>query len=149
MYFSSFFNENNIKELDRFHHLFIKSQFWQDYETKFPHINGLSTSEISTLRILAEKPDSMITEIGITLGVSKSTMTGIIDQLEKRGYIHRLINVKDRRSFSLELTYDGKSAQNEHIESEIYVYSHILSSLETAENVDNFIKLLELIWKNF
>lgn len=148
MDFSTFFNDNDIKKLDELHHLMLGNSFQKDSEDKFPHLKGLSTSEIGTLRILIERPDAMITDIGGILGLSKSTMTGIIDNLEKRGYIRRLISAKDRRSFALELTDDGKLAQKEHIEYETYIYRHILSSLETRENVDDFLRLFELVCKN-
>jgi DNA-binding MarR family transcriptional regulator len=149
MDFPTFFSDNDIKKLDELHHLMLGSSFEKNSEDKFPHLKGLSTTEIGTLRILIEHPDSMITDIGGILGVSKSTMTGIIDHLEKRGYIRRLISLKDRRSFALELTDDGKLAQKEHIEYETYVYSHILSSLGTRENVDEFLGLMELVCKYF
>lgn len=42
-------------------------------------------------------------------GHKRSTLTGVIDRLESRGYVKREINPDDRRSFIVSLTSEGKT----------------------------------------
>jgi len=41
-------------------------------------------------------------------GVSRATMTGLIDGLEREGLVQRLADAVDRRKFSIRLTEDGQ-----------------------------------------
>lgn len=41
-------------------------------------------------------------------GVSRATMTGLIDGLEREGLVQRLADAADRRKFSIRLTQDGQ-----------------------------------------
>lgn len=51
-----------------------------------------------------------IAMVGQRLGVSPSTMTGLVDRLEKQGYIERRRHPTDRRATFLVLTRKGQRA---------------------------------------
>ena len=69
---------------------------------------GLTPAEINALAQL-HGPLS-VAELQAATGQRPSTLTGVIDRLENRGLLARLINPRDRRSFVLELTPAGAAA---------------------------------------
>jgi DNA-binding MarR family transcriptional regulator len=48
-----------------------------------------------------------VAELQQAFGIHPSTLTGVIDRLERRGYARRQINAEDRRSYLVELTPEG------------------------------------------
>ncbi len=48
-------------------------------------------------------------ELALKAGVSRATMTGLIDGLEKEKLVTRLIDSTDRRKYSIKLTPDGQA----------------------------------------
>jgi DNA-binding MarR family transcriptional regulator len=49
-------------------------------------------------------------EIGERLIVTRATVTGLVDSLERRGYVRRAAHPEDRRSVLVSLTPDGRRA---------------------------------------
>jgi len=49
-----------------------------------------------------------MSELAAMLGVGLSTMTGVIDQLEKKGFVERMDHPEDRRSLQVRLTTEGR-----------------------------------------
>ena len=46
-------------------------------------------------------------------GVTKATMTGLIDSLEKGGLVKKVIHANDRRKFKIQLTNNGQNKLDE------------------------------------
>lgn len=64
-------------------------------------------------------------------------LTSMIDRLEKKNLIKRAISTKDRRSYKLELTEEGRKTQVEHDKFETEFYARITNSLDTYEEREN------------
>ncbi len=60
----------------------------------------------------------------------------------------RVISQRDRRSFGLEMTDEGKIAQQEHRESERVLWEKVLGSYETSNERIELIRLLKILAKN-
>ncbi len=136
--------EDELKEkkerMGRIHHRSL--EVWDRIMAKsYSKLSGLSTVEISVLRILCQQPDKIMKEIGEELHIGKSTLTGVIDRLEKRGYLRRVINPRDRRSFALEVTRQGKAAQQEHVRIEADLYGDIAAFLQENGALDAYLEL--------
>jgi MarR family transcriptional regulator, organic hydroperoxide resistance regulator len=71
---------------------------------------NLSAAEINTLANLGEGGTLNIRELSERTGTRASTLTGLLDRLENRGYLARELDPADRRSFRLPLTEAGKAA---------------------------------------
>jgi MarR family transcriptional regulator, organic hydroperoxide resistance regulator len=71
---------------------------------------GLTHGEINALAAL--EPDSGLTvaDLQKTTGQRASTLTGVVDRLERRGLVERRLNPRDRRSFTVDLTDAGAQA---------------------------------------
>ena len=111
-------------------------------------LEGASTVEISILSMIERKPDVILKEILETLDIPGSTLTSAIDRLEKRGLVRRVISQRDRRSFGLELTGEGKLAQKEHRENEKALWERVLGAFKTSAERKELIRLLQVLADN-
>ncbi len=54
--------------------------------------------------------DATVAQLQRATGQRASTLTGVLDRLERRGLVERQLNPHDRRSFRVSLTGDGRVA---------------------------------------
>jgi len=64
----------------------------------------LSIAELSVLMRMSRQPFCRATELATMIGVPTSTVTGILDRLEKRGLLERSQDPCDRRSIQITAT---------------------------------------------
>ena len=96
------------------------------------------------LFLLEQNDGRSMTELAQPLGVDNSTITGLIDRLEKGGFVERRPSRSDRRMLSIHITEKGREETgkarpviqkvNEHIKAgltpaEIETFKNVLSSL--------------------
>ena len=75
---------------------------------------GLSPSSGLALGILADAGSALPpNQIAERLIISRATVTGLLDSLEKRGYVRRLPHSTDRRMLLIELTDAGRQVAHE------------------------------------
>jgi MarR family transcriptional regulator, organic hydroperoxide resistance regulator len=70
---------------------------------------NLGAAEINVLANLADRGALNVRELSAETGTRASTLTGVIDRLEGRGYLTRELDAADRRSFRLPLTELGQA----------------------------------------
>lgn len=71
---------------------------------------GLSQGEVNALLQLDEGVPVTVSWLQAATGQRASTMTGVLDRLERRGLVERALNPEDRRSFTVRLTGAGVGA---------------------------------------
>lgn len=76
---------------------------------------GLEASELSTLEHLQAAGPMMLGQLGERLSMSPGAVTALVDRLEKKGYVERLPNPKDRRSALVRETEAGLEDSLEHL----------------------------------
>lgn len=108
---------------------------------------GITSSELSVLKAASKYPNSALKEIGEYLDIPGSTLTSIVDRLEKRNLVRRTINKENRRSYALELTKDGIELSNQHEEAEKELWEKVLMSLNEDVERETLINLLDKISK--
>ena len=69
---------------------------------------NLSAAEINALANLGEGGTLSVRQLSERAGTRASTLTGLLDRLENRGYVTRELDPADRRSFRLPLTRTGQ-----------------------------------------
>lgn len=69
----------------------------------------LSPSEINTLANLADGRARSVRELAADTGTRATTLTGVLDRLERRGHLTRQLDPGDRRSFRVRLTDPGQA----------------------------------------
>jgi MarR family transcriptional regulator, organic hydroperoxide resistance regulator len=68
---------------------------------------GLTHGEINALAALETGPGHAVADLQQATGQRASTLTGVLDRLERRGLVERRPNPRDRRSFTVDLTDEG------------------------------------------
>ena len=71
---------------------------------------NLGAAEINALANLADRGALNVSELSAETGTRTTTLTGVLDRLENRGYLTRELDPSDRRSFRLPLTEAGRAA---------------------------------------
>jgi len=67
----------------------------------------LTTPQFGVLEALAHLGPMKMCEIGGKLLMSGANVTGVVDRLEKKGLVRRVLNAEDRRLFLIHLTDEG------------------------------------------
>ncbi len=70
----------------------------------------LTASEINALANLADGQGRTVSELGAAVGTRPTTLTSVLDRLERRGHITRGTRPRDRRAVLIELTASGHAA---------------------------------------
>ncbi|HEV2634256.1 MAG TPA: MarR family transcriptional regulator [Actinocrinis sp.] len=68
----------------------------------------LTASEINALANLADGRGRTVSELGAAVGTRPTTLTSVLDRLERRGQITRGARPGDRRAVLIELTDSGR-----------------------------------------
>jgi DNA-binding MarR family transcriptional regulator len=72
---------------------------------------GLNVRMCGVLNLLKEEGPRSQQEIGEMLGIDRTTMVEIVDELEKQGIVKRERSPHDRRSYAVTLTASGRVKQ--------------------------------------
>ena len=98
-------------------------QVYQAFEAHSAiHIKGmgLTTTQFDIIATLGNQPPMTCKELGEKTLISKGTMTGVLERLEVKGLIEKLMNDDDGRSYKIGLSKAGdklfKKVFPEHIE---------------------------------
>jgi DNA-binding MarR family transcriptional regulator len=70
----------------------------------------LTPSEINALANLADGRPRTVSQLGTATGTRPSTLTSVLDRLERRGHIMRTARQSDRRTIQIQLTPQGRKA---------------------------------------
>lgn len=93
--------DNEIQLLELFNQ--INKKIWGRLMPIFRQ-KQLSIAEISVLIWMNRRPACRATELATMIGIPTSTVTGILDRLEKRGFLERSRDPNDRRSIQITAT---------------------------------------------
>jgi DNA-binding MarR family transcriptional regulator len=69
---------------------------------------GLTVPHAQLLCVVKDKPRGM-TELAEMLRLEKSSLSGLVDRVERRALVRRTVSPLDRRAVSVETTPEGKS----------------------------------------
>lgn len=96
---------------------------------------GISQGRFAVLLILGLEPDfiSSPSKLAEQCGVTRTAITGLVDGLEKSGFVRRRGNEADRRSLLIELTEEGKTFLDETIPKDYAFLSQMRQNLSNSE----------------
>ena len=100
--------------------------------------------QLSVISILAKNGEQKVSDISEKMGLSDSTVSGILDRLEQKGIIERKRNKDDRRVVKIYLSKGSQEiCQEFHRKREEY-FTHLLKELSEQE-INDIIKGLEIL----
>ncbi|UNC91982.1 MarR family winged helix-turn-helix transcriptional regulator [Candidatus Contubernalis alkaliaceticus] len=103
---------------------------------------GITPPQFAVMSFLWQREGINQNQLGELMNTDNATLSGIIDRLEKVGYIKREKNLQDRRSFSLVVTEDGVKIQKE-LESIVMEHYKILTKPLEEDELMTLIQLLK------
>lgn len=87
----------------------------------------------SVIHSLGEEDEITMGALARTIGLSLSSMTDIIDGLEKNGFVTRVRSAADRRVIHLRLTPNGRRVYRRGFDAQVRFASALLSILTRKE----------------
>ena len=87
-------------------------QAFADYSDKHIRELGLTPSQFDVIATLGNTEGMSMTDLAEKTLVTKGTLTGIIDRLEKKALVARIVPPENRRSFTIVLTPEGEKTFN-------------------------------------
>jgi DNA-binding MarR family transcriptional regulator len=94
---------------------------------------GLTVKHFGALATLEERGPLVQRELGEELGVDRTTMVALVDELERAGYVARTRDPADRRVYVIELTRAGATARRKAADRLLAVEREILAPLSASE----------------
>ena len=132
---------------EAFHRIWFSIMFNRpDYQSE--NVQKLSFIEMHLIGLAYDKPDMIIKELREQLKVPQTTLSSIIAKLEKQGYLRRVINPRDMRSFSLKVTAKGRKVREQHKQNDLKLAEEALLALEEQER-EVFIELIQKVGSAF
>jgi DNA-binding MarR family transcriptional regulator len=111
---------------------------------KFDGFNG---AQGRILFILWDEDNISIRELSDKTGLAKTTLTSMLDRLEKSGHIQRIYDPADRRTVRIKLTETAKNLKSEYDEVSLRMSEIFYDGFEDDEIIA-FEKALARILKN-
>ncbi len=105
---------------------------------------GLRQAEVNVLAQLEPGRPRTVGELAAATGQRSSTLTGVLDRLERRRLVRRRVNPADRRSFTIALTASGERAAARVHEVFAAFDERVLADLPPAA-ADGFHRVLDAL----
>jgi DNA-binding MarR family transcriptional regulator len=138
-----------------FLHLLRTADELDEVKTELMRRHNISSGRFTVLMLLSTSgDDSSCAETGKLVplspaeladmaGVTRATMTGLVDTLEKDGLVRRETDPRDRRAMQVHLTPEGKSFMDDFLPRYFKVVTTIMAPLSGPEKK----KLVQLLTK--
>lgn len=104
---------------------------------------GVNPTEFSVLELLYSKGDQPIQYIGKKILLASSSITYVVDKLEKKGFIQRCPSATDRRVTNISISEKGRAFMQEAFPK----HEGSISNLFNVLSEDEMITLTELLKK--
>jgi DNA-binding MarR family transcriptional regulator len=105
---------------------------------------GVSAAGGLVLGLLRDQGRLSPSELGDRLIVTRATVTGLLDSLERRGFVRRVANPDDRRSIFVEITPEGLEVLHE-VRTLIHRNEKAWMSVLSDDELRDYIALLHRI----
>lgn len=115
----------------------IYASLYLEYLKEYTIDNDINRTQLRALVFVKKNGDISMSDLCERLNIEKGSLTTMVDDLAKKGYILRSRDTKDRRKYILSLTNSGEDVASDFIEK-------LGNKLE-----ERFLKLSENDRKNF
>lgn len=132
-----------LNEILGFHIRLAHGAVYRHFMETFAHLD-LTQKQVSVLWLINDRPGVAQTDLAQRLRMDRATMMGVVNRLEKRGFLRRGRSLQDRRRKALYLEPGGKQALLE-ARAAIGAHEKWLKSRFSAREVTTLMNLLERI----
>lgn len=101
----------------------LRLQIWEE--------RGLTLPQLRVLFIVRASPDVTTNTLAARLGITVSTVSGLVDKLVRAGLVERLTDPDDRRVIPLRLTTEGQTVAGQIGEKGNAIMEQIAATLGT------------------
>ncbi|MFC0560090.1 MarR family winged helix-turn-helix transcriptional regulator [Halalkalibacter alkalisediminis] len=105
---------------------------------------GLNPTEFAVLELLYSKGEQPIQKIGEKVLLASSSITYVVDKLEKKNYLTRKPCPKDRRVTYAAITEDGTNLMSDIFPKHRAAIDEIFGGLELEDKEDMIVQLKKL-----
>jgi len=105
---------------------------------------GFTLPQLSVISILEKYGEQKVSELSLKMGLSDSTVSGILDRLEQKNIIKRKRTKDDRRVVKISLTQKSKEFCNDFRQKREEYFTQLLKKLSEQE-IKDIIKGLEIL----
>ncbi|WP_456399476.1 MarR family winged helix-turn-helix transcriptional regulator [Mesoaciditoga sp.] len=109
----------------------------------------LTASQFDILQYLYFEGPQRMTQLSEKMGVTKSTMTGLVSRLESAGYVTKKTYEKDKRVILVVITKDGETIIKRVIEKRIDFITSSLRDVNSSELLKNLRNIYNAVSKEF
>lgn len=136
---SKFDNISKIVDLTRNFNKFMRHKFHNLIQD-----SGFTLPQISVISILEKHGEQKVSELSAKMGLSDSTVSGILDRLEQKDIIKRQRTKDDRRVVKISLTGKSQKFCNDFRRKKEEYFTQLLKKLSDQE-IKDIIKGLEIL----
>ena len=86
----------------------IYSSLYLNYLKQYSGLYDVNKTQLRALVFMKNYGEISMTELCAKLNIEKVSLTSMIDDLSKKGYVYREKNLKDRRKYMIVITEEGK-----------------------------------------
>ena len=108
---------------------------------------GLTGPQLTVIKLLEELGDLSLSSLSERIRAQNSTVTGIIDRMEREGLVKRERSTADRRMVFIRLTDKGRELARGIEVEPLEIFRHALASLPEGD-VGELLRILMKLHKN-
>ena len=108
-------------------------QVTHEYSKRSERIAGLTSPQLWAMKVLGDAGPLRLSDLARRMYLHPSTLVGIVDRLESRGFVTRTRSMTDRREIAVALTDDGRETAEKTPEVAQALLLMGLESLKGAE----------------
>ena len=86
----------------------IYSSLYLNYLKQYSGLYDVNKTQLRALVFMKNYGEISMTELCAKLNIEKGSLTSMIDDLSKKGYVYSEKNLKDRRKYMIVITEEGK-----------------------------------------
>lgn len=128
--------------------LALTYQAFEAYSSKHIKKLGLTETQFDVLATLGNQPPMTCKELGEKTLILKGTMTGVLERMEDKGLIEKVINEQDARSYKIKLSKSGEKLFKKVFPEHLAHLEQVFKQLNKKQ-IDESIGVLQGIKKIF
>lgn len=128
--------------------LALTYQAFEAYSSKHIKKLGLTETQFDVLATLGNQPPMTCKELGEKTLILKGTMTGVLERMEDKGLIEKVINEEDARSYKIKLSKSGEKLFKKVFPEHLAYIEQVFKKL-TKKQIDESIGVLKEIKEIF